>query len=80
MANKVQKWGNSNGIRIPKVYLEALNLKSGDAVNITREGEQIIVTKALRKPESLKTRIKKYKSCAKVEEFAWDEAKGREIW
>ena len=80
MANKVQRWGNSNGIRIPKVYLEALNLKSGDAVNISREGEQIIVTKALRKPEDLKSRIKKYKGSEKVEDFIWDNAKGKEIW
>ncbi len=80
MANKVQRWGNSNGIRIPKVYLEALNLKSGDAVNISREGEQIVVTKALRKPESLKSRIKKYKGPEKVENFSWDQAKGKEIW
>ena len=80
MAYKVQKWGNSNGIRIPKVYLEALNLKSGDAVNITREGEQIIVTKALRKPETLKSRIKKYKGPEKVEDFKWDEGRGKELW
>ena len=37
MGYKVQKWGNSNGIRIPKVFLEALNLKSGDSVSMAKE-------------------------------------------
>lgn len=36
MSYRVQKWGNSNGVRIPKVYLDALNIKSGDAINIVR--------------------------------------------
>ena len=45
MAYRVQKWGNSNGIRIPKVYLDALNIKSGDAINIVRDENKIIITK-----------------------------------
>ena len=45
MGYKVQKWGNSNGIRIPKVFLEALNLKSGDSVSMVREEDKIIIKK-----------------------------------
>ena len=94
MAYRIQKWGNSNGVRIPKVYLEALNIKAGDAIEIVREDNKIIitkaqkpketlkfiVTKALRKPETLKSRIKKYKGPEKVEDFTWDEARGKELW
>ena len=52
MSYGVQKWGNSNGVRIPKVYLDALNIKSGDAINIVREENRIIITKAKRPKES----------------------------
>lgn len=81
MAYRVQKWGNSNGVRIPKVYLEALNIKSGDPINIVRDENKIIITKAEREKASLKQRIKKYVgSDVDDEEFTWDEAKGKEIW
>lgn len=81
MAYRVQKWGNSNGVRIPKVYLEALRIKSGDPINIVRDENKIIITKAEREKASLKQRIKKYVgSDVDDEEFTWDEAKGKEIW
>lgn len=81
MAYRVQKWGNSNGVRIPKVHLEALNIKSGDPINIVRDENKIIITKAEREKASLKQRIKKYVgSDVDDEEFTWDEAKGKEIW
>ncbi len=81
MAYRVQKWGNSNGIRIPKVYLDALNIKSGDAINIVRDENKIIITKVEREKASLKLRIKNYEgSKVDAEKFTWDEAKGKEIW
>lgn len=81
MAYRVQKWGNSNGIRIPKVYLDALNIKSGDAINIVRDENKIIITKVEREKASLKLRIKHYEgSKVDSEKFTWDEAKGKEIW
>ncbi len=80
MENRLQKWGNSNGVRIPKVFLESLGLKSGDMVNIEREEDKIIITKAQEKKISLKDRIAKYEGPNLVEDFVWDEAKGEEIW
>ena len=74
MGYKVQKWGNSNGIRIPKVFLEALNLKSGDSVSMVREEDKIIIKKIAR------PRIKDYEGPNECEDFTWDEAKGKELW
>ena len=62
MSYRVQKWGNSNGVRIPKVYLDALNIKSGDAINIVREENRIIITKTKRPAECLKLRISNWNS------------------
>ena len=80
MAYRVQKWGNSNGIRIPKVFLEALNLKSGDSVSMVREEDKIIIKKIARPRVSLKQRIKDYEGPNECENFTWDEAKGKELW
>lgn len=80
MAYRIQKWGNSNGVRIPKVYLEALNIKAGDAIEIVREDNKIIITKALKPKETLKLRIKKYEGSMEKDDFSWDEERGREIW
>ena len=62
MAYRVQKWGNSNGVRIPKVYLEALHIKSGDPINIVRDENKIIITKAEREKASLKPLCAAYSS------------------
>ena len=34
MESRLQKWGNSDGIRIPSSFLKALNLKKNDIVEI----------------------------------------------
>lgn len=80
MESKIQKWGNSNGVRIPKIYLEALNLKADDLVDIQKVDNKIIITKSKRKKISLKERIDKYDGPNLCEEFVWDEKVGREIW
>lgn len=80
MESKVVKWGNSNGIRIPKVFLDSLNLKSNDLVDIERDNDKIIITKSKRKENLLKLRIFMYKGENLCKDFTWDEAKGKEIW
>ena len=43
---KIQKWGNSLGIRIQKVVAEQAHFKEGSEVDITVKGHQLIVTPA----------------------------------
>jgi antitoxin MazE len=45
MQATIQKWGNSQGIRIPKVFLEALGMKENDTVELSRIDNNIVVTK-----------------------------------
>ena len=42
--SKIQKWGNSQGIRIPKKMLETLDLKVNDSISI-EEGENCLKIK-----------------------------------
>ena len=80
MEVKLQKWGNSNGIRIPNFILKALNLKPNDKVEIREENDQIIISKVKKQNLSLEERIKQYKGSNLAKDFCWDEPKGKEIW
>jgi len=53
MQTTIVRWGNSRGIRLPKVLLEAASLTDNDSVDIIAEGNQIIIKKA----QSKKTHI-----------------------
>lgn len=79
MEAKLQKWGNSDGIRIPRSLLKLLNLKTNDKVDIKYENEQIIITKPKKEKISLEERFKNYNGENLAKEFIWDEAKGKEI-
>ena len=43
MTARIQKWGNSQGLRLPKRLLEEINLLTGDDVEIIAENNQIII-------------------------------------
>jgi len=80
MNMRLQKWGNSIGIRIPHNILKTLNLKTNDIVNIKEEDEKIIITKIEKKKISLEDRINMYEGKNLSKEFEWDQEQGREIW
>lgn len=80
MEVRIQKWGNSDGIRIPSVILKALNLKTNDKVELVQAEDRIIISKSLNNKISLEDRFKNYKGDNLTKEFSWDDPKGREIW
>lgn len=44
MNTLIQKWGNSLGVRIPAKLAQKLHIKPGSAVDITIEGNHLIVS------------------------------------
>ncbi len=46
MQATIQKWGNSQGIRIPKAFLEALGMMENDLVELSRVDDHIVIKKA----------------------------------
>ena len=44
----IQKWGNSQGIRIPKVILDESGFSENDVIEITTENECIILKRAVK--------------------------------
>jgi antitoxin MazE len=49
MQATIQKWGNSQGIRIPKAFLDALGMRENDIVELSRVDNDIVVTKVEKK-------------------------------
>ncbi|MBQ8090575.1 MAG: AbrB/MazE/SpoVT family DNA-binding domain-containing protein [Pyramidobacter sp.] len=72
-------WGNSRAVRIPKNVLDSLEWKGDEEVEITAEGEMIVIRKA--KPrETLAGLFEGYAGGYKPEEIDWGKPEGREVW
>ena len=80
MDAKIQKWGNSLGIRLPMNILKGMDLKQNDIVDVSNEDNKLIIIKKEKVKISLKDRIEKYKGPNLSKEFSWDEPVGKEIW
>lgn len=80
MKVKLQKWGNSMGIRIPNLLLKEFDLKLNDELKLTYDDDKIIITKSKNKQISLAELFKNYKGKNLAKDFEWDESVGKEIW
>lgn len=79
MECKLQKWGNSVGIRIPKSMLKELNWQINDLCELKIEERNLIMAKK-EKTISLEERFENYNGDNLSEDFVWDEPQGKEIW
>lgn len=81
MQATIQKWGNSQGIRIPKAFLEALGMIENDIVELSRVDDHIVIKKVKKESNlTLEQIFKDYEGESTVEEFDWGAPVGREVW
>ena len=83
MLTTIQKWGNSQGIRVPKAILDELLLQENDSVEIVAENDSIIIKKARRKrraKKSLTERFENYAGNYKCTEWDTGKPTGMEMW
>jgi AbrB family looped-hinge helix DNA binding protein len=73
----LSKWGNGQGILIPKSYCEKLNLKTGDKVNLVLEDDKITVEPA--RSFTIEALMKGYTG-PKPQEYDWGTPMGKELW
>jgi antitoxin MazE len=78
MRGTIQRWGNSQGIRIPKGALQIAQLREGDAVEITASEAQIVIRKA-RNYQSLDALFAEYAGDYRPEELDAGDPVGREV-
>ena len=80
MEARLQKWGNSDGIRIPSSLLKTLNLKTNDMVTIEQVDDKIVISKSKNNKVSLKKLFDNYNGDNLSKDFEWDDPRGNEIW
>lgn len=82
MLAKIQKWGNSQGLRFPRNLLNEAQMNIGDEVKVSiLEGRIIVepVTK-VRGRYNLKELVSKMPESYQTMEIDWGTPVGKEIW
>ena len=81
MNAQVVKWGNGQGIRIPKNVLLSLGIATGDQVSMTVQRDKLIIEKLIRH-KSLEERAAESggKLVSSEEPVDWGDPVGREVW
>ena len=82
MLTKVQKWGNSQGLRFPKEILYRAHISIGDEVDINSHHGEIVnkpVT-SIRGKFNLKNLVSKIPNNYKAKEHNWGSPVGKEEW
>lgn len=82
LLTKLQKWGNSQGIRIPKQFLSLASFEEGEEVEIIAEYDKIIIRhteKPIKKYE-IQELFSHYKIDRDPVEEDWGAPSGKEEW
>jgi len=81
MITRIQKWGNSQGIRLPKYILELNHWKENDQIDIKAENGNIIISKVDKpKRKNIKELFADYDGQYSSTEIDWGNPVGKEIW
>jgi antitoxin MazE len=82
MLTRVQKWGNSQGLRFTKVILEEADMKVGDAVRVSVKGRKIVIepVEQGRRKYELKALVARMPKDYRVEEVDWGSPVRKEAW
>jgi len=87
MKTTLQRWGNSQGVRIPKPLIEAIGVDIGTEVWITLSPDEsgITITPAgdtrpVRGRHSIEELVAGSSPDAFDGEFDWGEPQGKEVW
>lgn len=79
MKTKIQKWGNSLGVRLPKNIAYEKSLKEGGSVLVVIKNDQIVI-EPVEEEVSLKTLLSKVSFDNLHGETDWSGVKGNEVW
>ena len=80
MHTKIQKWGNSLGLRIPRSYAEEAQVKEGSTVDVSVENGCIRIRPLRARKYLLSDLLKGISRKNLHPEIATGDAVGREAW
>ena len=80
METKVQKWGNSLGVRLPKSITQKRDIKEGTRVVLSESNNQIVIEVLKDEHPSLRDLLKEVSDSNIHSVTNWDSPKGSEVW
>lgn len=80
MTTKVQKWGNSLAVRLPKEIAQELSLKEGSDVEFSPKADTIVIRRIKKQPLSLKELLVGINKDDIHREIDWGKPVGKEVW
>ncbi len=80
MLVKVQKWGNSVALRIPKSFAKETLIESGSSVDLSIQDGKLVIEPVKQESYDLKELLSEVKETNLHQEYFTDEPKGRELW
>jgi antitoxin MazE len=80
MDARVQKWGNSLAIRIPKPFASEIGLEEDASVNLTIQDGRLVITPASKPPYRLADLLEGVSPSNTHAERSWGIADGKEAW
>lgn len=75
----LQKWGNSQGFRIPKALIESMNWGDNKEFSLTSQQDKLII-EPVKKRKSIEELFEGYHGKYEPAEMDWGENAGNEIW
>ena len=80
MKTRVQKWGNSLALRIPKSFAEEAGLRANGAVELSLVGGTLVVQAAKPQPATLDELLRGVTKNNLPGEWDTGPATGKEVW
>lgn len=82
MIGRIQKWGNSQGVRITRAMLEQAGLAVGEEVDMVVDDGRILLTplRRVRGGHRLEDLVSRISGSAPAEEVDWGGPVGKEEW
>ncbi len=81
MTTTIQKWGNSQGIRLPKFLLDSINWSENEKLEVKTENEKIIIEKMTNPSrKNIKELFADFQDEYEPIDINWGSQVGKEIW
>lgn len=78
MEAKIQRWGNSLGVRIPAAIARELHLRNGSVVDVVEESNSIVIRPA--KNHDIHSLLDSITDDNRHSEVDWGTREGNEAW
>lgn len=80
METKIQRWGNSLGLRIPKSFAAEARVEAGSTVDISVENGELRIRPLVRPAYDLGELLNRVTESNRHGAAEWGEPEGREAW